>query len=89
MVAPVIMKFGTSEQKATFLPKYSLGDVWFCQGYSEPGSGSDLASLKTKAEDMEDHYLVNGVRLGPCGAICRIGCFVWSEQQLENSADGH
>ncbi len=62
MVAPVIMKFGTDEQKSEFLPKILNSDVWFCQGYSEPGSGSDLASLKTKAEDMGDHYVVNGVK---------------------------
>lgn len=62
MVAPVIMKFGTEEQKANFLPKILNSDIWFCQGYSEPGSGSDLASLNTKAEDMGDHYLVNGVK---------------------------
>ncbi len=62
MVAPVIMKFGTDEQKAKFLPSILNSDVWFCQGYSEPGSGSDLASLKTKAEDKGDHYLVNGVK---------------------------
>jgi alkylation response protein AidB-like acyl-CoA dehydrogenase len=62
MVAPVIMKFGSDEQKAKFLPSILNSDVWFCQGYSEPGSGSDLASLKTKAEDMGDHYLVNGVK---------------------------
>lgn len=62
MVAPVIMKFGTDEQKAEFLPKILNSDIWFCQGYSEPGSGSDLASLATKAEDKGDHYLVNGVK---------------------------
>jgi len=62
MVAPVIMKFGTEAQKAKFLPSILNSDIWFCQGYSEPGSGSDLASLGTKAEDMGDHYLVNGVK---------------------------
>jgi len=62
MVAPVIMKFGTLKQKASFLPKILNSDIWFCQGYSEPGSGSDLASLGTKAEDKGDHYLVNGVK---------------------------
>ncbi len=62
MVAPVIMKFGTDEQKADFLPKILNSDIWFCQGYSEPGSGSDLASLQTKAEDKGDHFLVNGVK---------------------------
>jgi len=62
MVAPVIMKFGTDKQKTNFLPKILNSDIWFCQGYSEPGSGSDLASLNTKAEDQGDHYLVNGVK---------------------------
>ena len=62
MVAPVIMKFGTDEQKARYLPDILDSNVWWCQGYSEPGSGSDLASLSTKAEDKGDHYLVNGVK---------------------------
>ena len=62
MVAPVIMKFGTEKQKSEFLPKILNSDLWFCQGYSEPGSGSDLASLQTKAQDMGDHYVVNGVK---------------------------
>ena len=60
MVAPVIMRFGTQEQKDRFLPDILATNVWWCQGYSEPGSGSDLASLKTKAEDKGEHYLVNG-----------------------------
>ena len=60
MVAPVIMAFGTEEQKARYLPGIRSGDVWWCQGYSEPGSGSDLASLKTKAVSDGDHYVVNG-----------------------------
>ena len=62
MVAPVIMKFGTQEQKDRYLPDILASNVWWCQGYSEPGSGSDLASLKTRAEDKGDHYLVNGVK---------------------------
>jgi len=62
MVAPVIMKFGTQAQKDKYLPDILESDVWWCQGYSEPGSGSDLASLKTKAEDKGDHYLVNGTK---------------------------
>lgn len=62
MVAPVIMKFGTQEQKDRFLPDILGSRVWWCQGYSEPGSGSDLASLSTRAEDKGDHYLVNGVK---------------------------
>ena len=62
MVAPVIMAFGTDEQKKKYLPDILSSKTWWCQGYSEPGSGSDLASLKTKAEDKGDHYLVNGAK---------------------------
>ena len=62
MVAPVIMAFGSDEQKSKYLPDILSSKVWGCQGYSEPGSGSDLASLKTKAEDKGDHYLVNGAK---------------------------
>ncbi|HIE48837.1 MAG TPA: pimeloyl-CoA dehydrogenase large subunit [Gammaproteobacteria bacterium] len=62
MVAPVIMAFGSDEQKKQYLPDILASKVWWCQGYSEPGSGSDLASLKTKAEDKGDHYLINGAK---------------------------
>ncbi len=64
MVGPVIYTFGTPEQKAKFLPRILSGEDWWCQGYSEPGSGSDLASLRTKAVRSDDsegeHYIVNG-----------------------------
>ncbi len=63
MVAPVIMAFGTDEQKQQHLPKILNCDMWWCQGYSEPGSGSDLASLQMKAEDKGDHYLCNGTKI--------------------------
>jgi alkylation response protein AidB-like acyl-CoA dehydrogenase len=60
MVAPVLMAFGTPEQQKFFLPKILSGEHWWCQGYSEPGSGSDLASLKTRAERKGERYIVNG-----------------------------
>ncbi|MEQ8502026.1 MAG: acyl-CoA dehydrogenase family protein [Sneathiellaceae bacterium] len=63
MVAPVIMKFGSPEQKNRFLPAILNSEIIFCQGYSEPGSGSDLASLQMKAEDKGDHYLCNGSKI--------------------------
>ena len=62
MCGPVIYSFGTQEQKDKFLPGIINNDVWWCQGYSEPGSGSDLASLKTKAVKDGDHYIVNGTK---------------------------
>ena len=64
MCGPVLLRFGTDAQKKRFLPRIYNGDDFWCQGYSEPGSGSDLASLKTKAERVQDkggdHYIVNG-----------------------------
>ncbi len=64
MVAPVIMAFGNQSQQERFLPRIVAGEDWWCQGYSEPGAGSDLASLKTRAERVHttegDHYVVNG-----------------------------
>jgi alkylation response protein AidB-like acyl-CoA dehydrogenase len=60
MVAPVIMAFGSPEQQQRHLPGIASGEVWWSQGYSEPGSGSDLASLKCRAERQGNHYIVNG-----------------------------
>lgn len=60
MLGPVLQAFGSAEQQAHYLPRILDGRDWWCQGYSEPGAGSDLASLKTRAERDGDHYLVNG-----------------------------
>jgi alkylation response protein AidB-like acyl-CoA dehydrogenase len=62
MVAPIIYTYGSEEQKQRFLPDILSSDTWWCQGYSEPGSGSDLASLKTRADRDGDHYVVNGTK---------------------------
>ena len=60
MIGPVLMQFGTSEQKEYYLPRILNGEHWWCQGYSEPGAGSDLAALRTQAVLDGDHYIVNG-----------------------------
>jgi len=60
MLGPVLLKFGSEAQKAEILPRILDGSDWWCQGYSEPGAGSDLASLKTKAVRDGDDYIVNG-----------------------------
>jgi acyl-CoA dehydrogenase len=62
MVGPVIIKFGSQQQKDFYLPRILSGEDYWCQGYSEPGSGSDLASLKTRAVRDGDHYVVNGAK---------------------------
>ena len=63
MLGPVLMNFGTEEQKAHYLPRILEGTDWWCQGYSEPGAGSDLAALKTKAVKEGDEYIVNGHKI--------------------------
>jgi alkylation response protein AidB-like acyl-CoA dehydrogenase len=63
MLGPALLHFGTEEQKQEHLPKIVRGEIRWCQGYSEPNAGSDLASLATKAEDSGDHYLINGQKI--------------------------
>lgn len=63
MLGPALLQFGTEAQKHHFLPPIARGEVRWCQGYSEPGAGSDLASLQTKGEDKGDHFLINGQKI--------------------------
>ncbi len=63
MIGPTLLRFGTEEQKQEHLTKITRGEIRWCQGYSEPGAGSDLAGLQTRAEDDGDHYLINGTKV--------------------------
>ncbi|MBS02946.1 MAG: acyl-CoA dehydrogenase [Gammaproteobacteria bacterium] len=68
MIGPALLEFGTEEQKKEHLPRICRGDIWWCQGYSEPNSGSDLASLQTKAVVDGDEYVINGQKIWTSGA---------------------
>jgi alkylation response protein AidB-like acyl-CoA dehydrogenase len=76
MLGPVLIQFGTDEQKKKFLPRAANLDDWWCQGFSEPGAGSDLASLKTAAKRDGDHYVVNGQKIWTSTAHHADWCFL-------------
>jgi alkylation response protein AidB-like acyl-CoA dehydrogenase len=75
MFGSTLLEYGTEAQKQKYLPPIVRGDVRWCQGFSEPGAGSDLASLSTKAEDMGDHFLINGQKIWTSGAQYADMCF--------------
>ena len=68
MIGPALLEYGTDVQKEQHLPNIARGDIWWCQGYSEPGSGSDLASLRTSAVEDGDDFIVNGQKIWTSGA---------------------
>ncbi len=76
MIGPTLIAFGTEEQKRHFLPRIANMDYWFCQGFSEPGAGSDLASLRTTAVREGDHYVINGQKLWTSTAHHADWCFL-------------
>jgi len=90
MVAPVIMAFGSEAQKKQHLPPILSSDIWWCQGYSEPGSGSDLASLQMRAEDKGDHFLCNGTKIWTTHAQWAdwIFCLVRTDPQAKKPQEG-
>ena len=90
MCAPVLFKFGTEAQKKRFLPRIYSGDDFWCQGYSEPGSGSDLASLRTSAKRDGDHYVVNGQKTWTTLAHMAdwIFCLVRSDGAADKKQEG-
>jgi alkylation response protein AidB-like acyl-CoA dehydrogenase len=75
MIGPVLIQFGSEEQKRRFLPRAANLDEWWCQGFSEPGAGSDLAALKTAARRDGDHYIVNGQKIWTSTAHEADWCF--------------
>src|SRR5271166_1115337 len=76
MVGPVMIAFGSEAQQKRFLPRIANLDDWWCQGFSEPGAGSDLASLRTAAKREGDHYIVNGQKIWTSTAHNADWCFV-------------
>ena len=88
MLAPVLFRYGTKEQQNHYLPKMLSAEHYWCQGYSEPGSGSDLASLKTKATKDGDEYVVNGTKLWTTHAqyADHIFCLVRTNTEVKKQA---
>ena len=76
MIGPTLLEYGTDEQKARHVPKIARGEVQWCQGYSEPNAGSDLAALNTRAVDNGDHFIINGQKIWTSGAATADWMFI-------------
>lgn len=87
VIGPTLMHFGSDWQKKTFLPQIAAGEIDFCLGFTEPGAGSDLASLQTRAEDHGDYYLINGQKIYTSMAFKAEYC--WLAARTDPSAPKH
>jgi alkylation response protein AidB-like acyl-CoA dehydrogenase len=85
MFGPTLLEYGNEAQKKQHMPGIVNGTVRWCQGYSEPGAGSDLASLRTQAVDKGDHFLVNGQKIWTSGAQWADWCFAWCAPTIPRS----
>ena len=88
MLGPTLIEYGTEAQKLRHIPPIVRGEIRWCQGYSEPGSGSDLASLQTRCEDRGDHWLVNGQKVWTSGANLADWCFCLVRTDPTRKHDG-
>jgi alkylation response protein AidB-like acyl-CoA dehydrogenase len=88
MFGPTLLEYGTEDQKKKHIPAIATQKVWWCQGFSEPGAGSDLASLQTKAEDKGDHFLVNGQKIWTSGAQFADMCFALVRTDTSKKHEG-
>jgi alkylation response protein AidB-like acyl-CoA dehydrogenase len=88
MFGPTLLEYGNEEQKQRHIPRIVKGELRWCQGFSEPGAGSDLASLQTKCEDKGDHFLVNGQKIWTSGAQWADWCFCLVRTDPKNKHEG-
>ena len=88
MLGPTLLEYGTEAQKLEHIPRITRGESRWCQGYSEPNAGSDLASLQTRAEDKGEHFLVNGQKIWTSGANLADWCFCLVRTDPSRKHDG-